>query len=181
MLSPCFSSESNIHQKEKVKKIKMRVAQCGNKTPPLSPLVLSECAAGYIKIPLDHVSCIIFLTFSIASPDRYHVYISLTSQTCWLSESKLPASTKYVLSKASSPIFLSRLPEAGSAAAHNLALAHKLCAELGAVQSQVNVKVYSVEGTLRRIHSLEILFEVLARQIRCKGDNFLDTYWKKES
>jgi hypothetical protein len=66
------------------------------------------------------------------------------------------------------------LPEAGSAAAHNFALAHELCTKLRAVQSQVNIKVYSVKGTLRSIHSLEILFKVLARQIGCKSNNFLD-------
>ena len=55
------------------------------------------------------------------------------------------------------------LPEFGSASAHNLALADELGAEFTAVQREVDVKVYTVEDSLRGIHALKIGFQVLAR------------------
>ena len=67
-----------------------------------------------------------------------------------------------------------RLPELGPAAAHDLVLADQLGAELTSVQREVDVKVYPVEDTLRCVHALEVGLEVLARQIRGEGDDFLD-------
>lgn len=55
------------------------------------------------------------------------------------------------------------LPKLSPAATHNLVLAHQLGAELAAVQGEVDVKVDAVEDTLRRVHALEVGFEVLAR------------------
>lgn len=81
---------------------------------------------------------------------------------------------RYQCSPFSRPLQLSRLPEAGAAATHNLALADQLGAKLGAVEGQVNVKVDTVEGALRRVHALKVFFEVLARQVGREGDDFLD-------
>jgi hypothetical protein len=57
------------------------------------------------------------------------------------------------------------LSESCSAAAHNLSLADQLCAELGTVESQVDIKVNTIEGTLRRIHSFKILLKILPGEI----------------
>lgn len=69
----------------------------------------------------------------------------------------------------------SRLPELGTAAAHDLVLADQLGAEFTAVQGEVDVKVYSVEDTLGRIHAFEVSLQILARQVRGEGDDLLDT------
>lgn len=68
----------------------------------------------------------------------------------------------------------SLLPEAGTAATHDLALANQLGAELRTVEGQVDIKVDPVKGSLWRVHTLKVLFEVLARQVRGEGDDFLD-------
>jgi hypothetical protein len=62
------------------------------------------------------------------------------------------------------PVYPPTLPlsEASTAAAHNLALAHQLGTEFGAIQSQVDIKVDAVKGSLRRVHSLKVLLKVLA-------------------
>jgi hypothetical protein len=70
----------------------------------------------------------------------------------------------------------SRLPELGAAATHDFILADQLGTELTSVQCEVNVEVYSVEDTLGSIHALEVGLEVLARQVRSEGDDFLDTF-----
>lgn len=57
----------------------------------------------------------------------------------------------------------SRLPELGAAAAHDLVLADQLGAEFTAVQGEVDVKVYSVEDTLGRVHAFEVGLQILAR------------------
>ena len=66
------------------------------------------------------------------------------------------------------------LSETGSAATHDLPLTDEFSAELGPVQSQVNIEVDSVESALRGVHALEVLLEVLAAEIGCEGDNLLD-------
>lgn len=75
----------------------------------------------------------------------------------FLSETRNVSSTCILL-----PSTASHLPEACSATAHNLALADQLGAEFGTIQSQVNIKVDTVEGALRGIHALEVLLQVLA-------------------
>lgn len=72
----------------------------------------------------------------------------------------------------------SPLSEPCPAATHNFALANELGAELGAVQSKVDVEVDAVEGSLRRVHTLEVLFEVLARQVGRESNDLLDSCWK---
>ena len=67
------------------------------------------------------------------------------------------------------------LSESCPTPSHNLALAYQLSTELGAVQRQVNVEVDPIEGALWCVHTLEVLFQVLARQIRCERDNLLDS------
>lgn len=68
-----------------------------------------------------------------------------------------------------------RLSETRCAAAHNLALADELGVELRAVEREINVEVDAVEGALWSVHALEVLLEVLARQVGGEGDDFLDT------
>lgn len=70
----------------------------------------------------------------------------------------------------------SRLPELGAAAAHDLVLADQFGAEFTAVQGEVDVKVYSVEDTLGRVHAFEVSLQILARQVRGEGDDLLDAW-----
>ena len=67
-----------------------------------------------------------------------------------------------------------RLSEPRRATTHDLALADKLGVELGSVEREVDVEVYAVEGALWGVHTLEVLFEVLPREIGGESDNFLD-------
>jgi hypothetical protein len=53
-------------------------------------------------------------------------------------------------------------------------LANELGVELGTVESKVDVEVHSVESTLRSIHALKVLLEVLAAEIGGECDDFLD-------
>jgi len=45
---------------------------------------------------------------------------------------------------------------------HNLTLTYQLSVELGAVEREVDVEVNAVEGSLGRVHALEVLFEIFA-------------------
>ena len=54
-------------------------------------------------------------------------------------------------------------------------MANKLGVEFGAVESEVDVEVDAVEGALWGVHALEVLLEVLSRQVRSERDDFLDT------
>ena len=67
------------------------------------------------------------------------------------------------------------LSESGGAATHDLALANELGVEFGTVEGQVDVEVDAVEGSLRRVHAFEILFEVLSGKVGGKSDDFLYT------
>ena len=69
-----------------------------------------------------------------------------------------------------------QLSESRCAAAHDLALAHQLGVELGAVEREVDVEVDAVEGALWGVHALEVLLEVLSRQVRSERNDFLDTW-----
>ena len=55
------------------------------------------------------------------------------------------------------------LPELGAASTHNFSLANQLGAEFTSVKSEVYIEVDPVEGSLRRIHALEIRLQILAR------------------
>ena len=55
-------------------------------------------------------------------------------------------------------------------------MTHQLSIKLTPVKRKVNIKVDPVESTLRRIHSLKVLLQVLPRQVRGEGDDFLDSY-----
>jgi hypothetical protein len=57
------------------------------------------------------------------------------------------------------------LLESRRAATHHFALAYQLGVEFRSVKREIDVKVYSVECSLWGIHSFEVLFEVLAREI----------------
>ena len=72
-------------------------------------------------------------------------------------------------------VWIGRLSESRCAAAHDLALAYQLGVELGAVEREVDVEVDAVEGALWGVHALEVLLEVLSRQVRSERDDFLDT------
>jgi len=61
--------------------------------------------------------------------------------------------------------FVVRLLESRRAATHDLALTNQLCVEFGPVKCEVNVEVYTVEGSLWSIHPLEVLLEVFAGEI----------------
>jgi hypothetical protein len=67
-----------------------------------------------------------------------------------------------------------RLPEARSTSAHDLTLAHEFGVELGSVKREIDVKVNTVKCALRRVHTLEVFFEILAAEIRGESDDFLD-------
>ena len=54
------------------------------------------------------------------------------------------------------------LSEPGCAATHDFTLADKLGVEFRAIERQVDIKVYTVESSLRGVHALEVLFEVLS-------------------
>ena len=69
---------------------------------------------------------------------------------------------------------LSCLSEASSAAAHDLALADQLGVELGAIESEVDVEVDTIERALWGVHTLEVLLEVLSAEIGGECDNFLN-------
>lgn len=58
------------------------------------------------------------------------------------------------------------LSESSRTPTHDLALTDQLGVKLAAVEGEVDVKVDAVEGPLGRIHSLKVLFEVLAREVR---------------
>jgi hypothetical protein len=64
--------------------------------------------------------------------------------------------------------------EAGRAATHDFALADQLSVELRTVESEIDVEVDAVEGTLRCVHALEVLLEVLAAEIGGESDNLFD-------
>lgn len=72
--------------------------------------------------------------------------------------------------------FLSRpSSKSGSAASHHFSLAHQFSVEFGSVKREVDVEVYSVKGALWGIHTLEILLQTFARQIRGERYHFFDT------
>ena len=58
------------------------------------------------------------------------------------------------------------LPKSCTAPAHDLSLTDQLGVELGPIQRKIDIKVDSVECTLRGIHSLKIFLEVFAGEIR---------------
>jgi hypothetical protein len=62
-------------------------------------------------------------------------------------------------------IFVARLLESRRAATHDLPLTNQLCIEFGPVKCEVNVEVYTVEGSLWSVHTLEVLLEVFAGEI----------------
>jgi len=65
-------------------------------------------------------------------------------------------------------------PESRCTSSHDLSLTHQLRHKFAAIQSQKNVKVYTIESPLWRIHPLKISFQVFARKIRCQCNHFLD-------
>ena len=71
---------------------------------------------------------------------------------------------------------LPSLLEAGGAAAHDFALADELSVEFGAVEGEVDVEVDAVEGSLGRVHALEVFLQVLTREVGCEGDDLLDAW-----
>ena len=86
------------------------------------------------------------------------------------------ASSSVVMSSLSSyndPCLLSQSSEPGRAASHDLALTDQFSVELGPVKSEVDIKVNAVKGSLRGIHALKVLFEVLPAEIGSEGDDLL--------
>lgn len=67
-----------------------------------------------------------------------------------------------------------RLSEPCRAATHDLALANKLGIEFRPIEREVDVEVDTIEGSLRCVHALEILFEILPAEIRRESNNFLN-------
>lgn len=66
------------------------------------------------------------------------------------------------------------LSETCGTSAHDFALANEFGVEFGAVESEVDVEVHSVESTLRSVHALKVLLEVLAAEVGGECDDFLD-------
>ena len=66
------------------------------------------------------------------------------------------------------------LSETCGTSAHDFALTNEFGVELGAVESEVDVEVHSVESTLRSVHALKVLLEVLAAEVGGECDDFLD-------
>jgi hypothetical protein len=66
------------------------------------------------------------------------------------------------------------LSESCRTSAHDFALANELGVEFGTVEGEVDVEVHAVESTLRRVHALEVLLEVLAAEVGGECDDFLD-------
>lgn len=66
------------------------------------------------------------------------------------------------------------LSETCGTSAHDFALTNELGVEFRAVESEVDVEVHSVESTLRRVHALKVLLEVLAAEVGSEGDDFLN-------
>jgi hypothetical protein len=66
------------------------------------------------------------------------------------------------------------LSESCRTSAHDFALANELGVEFGTVEGEVDVEVHSVEGTLRSVHALKVLLEVLAAEVGGECDDFLD-------
>lgn len=88
---------------------------------------------------------------------------------------RVDRSTTTAAAAANSPADSVRSPEPGRAPTHDFALADQLGVELAAVEGEVDVEVDAVESALRGIHTLEVLFEVLAAEIGSQGDDFLNT------
>lgn len=65
--------------------------------------------------------------------------------------------------------------ESRRASTHDFALTDQFGIEFASVEREVNVEIHSVKRALRRIHALKVLFERLARQIRCERDYFFDS------
>ena len=59
---------------------------------------------------------------------------------------------------------------------HRFALADELGIKFATVERKVDIEVNPIERALRRIHPLEILLQILPRQIRRQRHDFLDTY-----
>lgn len=68
------------------------------------------------------------------------------------------------------------LPKSRSAATHYFTLAYQLGTEFGTIQCQVDIKVHTVECALGCVHALKVLLKVLAGEIGCQCNDFLDTY-----
>ena len=68
------------------------------------------------------------------------------------------------------------LSETCGTSAHDLALANELGVEFGTVEGEVDVEVHSVESTLRSVHALKVLLEVLAAEVGGECDDFLDAW-----
>ena len=57
------------------------------------------------------------------------------------------------------------LSESSRAPTHDFTLTDQLGVEFAAVEREVDVEVDAVECSLRRVHSLKVFFEVLAREV----------------
>ena len=58
------------------------------------------------------------------------------------------------------------LPKSRSAPPHDIPLTHQFRIEFATVKRQVDIEVDTVKCSLRRIHPLEVLLQILPRQVR---------------
>jgi hypothetical protein len=59
---------------------------------------------------------------------------------------------------------------------HHISLTDQFGIKFTPIQSQVDVEVDAVESSLRRIHPLKVLFEVLPREVARQSNDFLDAW-----
>lgn len=68
------------------------------------------------------------------------------------------------------------LPELRRTASHNLSLADKFGTQFRTVEREVDIEIDTIECSLWSVHTLKVLLQVLAAEIRGEGDDFLDAY-----
>lgn len=108
----------------------------------------------------------IYIHFShFLPPFLFRIAASVNKRTEWRKYTSFPGFVAYGSLT---------LLELGPAAAHDLSLADQFSVELTAIEREINVKVHTIESTLRGIHALKVRFEVLPRKVRCERNDFLD-------
>jgi hypothetical protein len=69
-----------------------------------------------------------------------------------------------------------RLSESRGTSSHDFTLTNELSVKFASIEGEVDVEIDTVKRPLGSIHPFEVFLEILSRKIRCKGDNFLDTW-----
>jgi len=69
-----------------------------------------------------------------------------------------------------------RLSESRRTSPHDFTLTNEFSVKFAPIEGEVDVEIDTVKRSLGSIHPFEVFLEILPREIRCKGDNFLDTW-----